>query len=185
MCMYDPVAWSCVADPDYPAPFATFLIFVWIVAGLQLAKEAAKVACLLWFGCRGTGFPKQGRLFCQSSPLALVALLLDPHYFHQVLVMHEPSLLEEAWAIVYDGLCGDFIQMPLGLYFTLQVTKVGLSDTDVVSLFASGVGVLGSLSPLPRLIWRSLQRKDASEDTVMLDMRTDSSAAPEQDRESV
>ena len=135
--------WKCENDTSYVSPLAFFYGCTIAVMCSLYAKEVAKLVALLATTlCNGgRPIPVAWRAFVRSSVLCPVLIVYSPEQFF-LLVKHDADACDGLGRAIYQGLFGDFLTFPLGLYYALKVTSVGLTTWNLLCLLASGVGVV-------------------------------------------
>jgi hypothetical protein len=157
-CLYEAETWSCGRNPDFQAPWDTFVALVWVVASIMVAKELFKGLVLAWY----RGFvPYSWRYVCGTSVLSpCVGLWSRASLLN--LVFHEETPADTMRELFFEGVCEDFLSLPLGLYYVLSVTDVGLSDADLLSVLLTSVSV--AIRLMDAMLW--LFRGSSSKLTV-------------------
>ena len=161
-CQYNsnPEVTACEENPAYADPLFTFELLLYVTIVVISAKELVKVTCLLRFLCKP--IPLHLRHFCGSSPLSVCVALVNRRKFLDELADHEVTAQDAAWAVVWNGAMQDFLTFPLGLYFLLSVGRAGLDSIGVLSEFLGAIGVVLTLSALPRHLRGVITGSDSS-----------------------
>jgi hypothetical protein len=92
----------------------------------------------------GGPFRWHGGPLCDRSVLCPVLIVYTVLSNFFLLVKHDADACDGLGRAIYQGLFGDFLTFPLGLYYALKVTSVGLTTWNLLRLclLASGVGVV-------------------------------------------
>ena len=126
----------------------------------MVAKEVFQGLALMWHARRPT-IPAAWRHVCRTSIFACLAPLGNRDRW-QELVLHEDTARDMVQDLLFDGVCEELLSLPLGLYYLLEVTDVGLSATDVLSLLLSGVTIAVRLIDLCGSKWKVTARGSGS-----------------------
>ena len=111
--------------------------------GLVCTKELVKLGGLFAATLcnRATPIPAAWRHVVRLSVCSPGLALLCPEQFWLV-VNHKATWGDRLWQVVLEGVCNAFVMFPLGLYYALYVTKVGLTVSDLLALLISAKTVL-------------------------------------------
>ena len=69
------------------------------------------------------------------------------------LVLHDISPMDSLRGLFFEGVCEELLSLSLGLYYTYEVTNVGLSATDVLSLLLSGCAIVARCGDMAIGVW--------------------------------
>jgi hypothetical protein len=142
----------CTQDPSYLA-FPVFKTCVYVILATILCKEAFKLGVVVWCVFRDedallrllkSDDVDRGRWWvrpvCYSSP-ALPLLLARRQFLNQV-IYQDFSPAEEWVEFFQEGCLENIPQFILGVYYLTSVTSVGVSKTQLLSLFFGGLSLL-------------------------------------------
>jgi hypothetical protein len=132
-CVFD--SQECSWDGSFN-PFPDFLRLVYLVWILCLIKEFLKFVAVLYVVVTDTA-PEIIQQFCATS-LFFPILAFRPNQFRNV-VFHKYIAQTVLLEFVCEVLIEVIPQLCIGIYFTLFVTQVGVSDWQLFSMFLSGL----------------------------------------------
>jgi len=129
---------ACISDAGN-TPWPIFTRYVLACVGLVLLKEFVKLIILFWMLFKADG-PAYFFPCVRTSPLFWV-MFFRPKLFREI-VMHKFSPSDGLSQFVYEGCVENIPQIFCGLYYALNVTGIGLSATQLGSIYLSCMKLL-------------------------------------------
>ena len=106
---------------------------------------------LVWYA--RTSIPMSWRYVCATSIFSPLVGLCNRDKLRFELALHHMLPMDSLRGLFFEGVCEDFLSLSLGLYYAFEVTSVGLSDADVISLLLSGCAVIARCGDMVLGVW--------------------------------
>lgn len=141
--IFKPATCSCVYQNDQcvykPSTENPFRIVVLVVIALSSTKEMLKILVICVALIKGY-IPHRLCHFVLNSVLAPL-LKLRPQLFDKM-INYQPAASDFLFALVYDGLCEDFVQLFVAVYFAQFVSQTGLDWLGYLSISSTTLSTI-------------------------------------------
>ena len=146
-CEYNENEFKCAPNPGHSPEndHESFKVFLYAVFAIYILKELVKLVVILVALKRGGKVPKPFRKVCRTSSCAPLLLCRGWEKFEENIILHKPSVQDEIFVIFYEGVCENFLQLPLSLWYAMGITKTGLNGLNWASVLTTCVFIMAML----------------------------------------